>query len=370
MVYKILRKAGLGGYALRLIRPFLKDCGPMCHPDEARALLHSLNEDKGGSCLWDKRRAKGDTELDIIIPAYNAENYIKACLDSALSQDTKHSFRLIVIDDGSTDSTGSIIDSYAADPHLLIRHQENRGFSGARNAGLEISDAKFVMFLDSDDTLPPGCIEAMLSCAELNSAAIVEGGYCTVSPEGKLLSRIRHKAGRLEPATELKGFTAMKIIAAELIDGICFPEGYWYEDSIMAQIINPLCQSRGLRAWGIGESVYNYTVNPGGISHTGRKSPKSIDSLYVTMRLFEDRKKLGLEKTQDYYDYILNMVILSFRRCENQSEEVKEAMFVLWRDFLQREFDGFDTEHKGRRTVQFALRSGNYPMYCAACKLI
>ena len=42
MVYKILRKAGLGGYALRLIRPFLKDCGPMCHPDEARALLYRV----------------------------------------------------------------------------------------------------------------------------------------------------------------------------------------------------------------------------------------------------------------------------------------------------------------------------------------
>ncbi len=370
MVYKLLRKAGLGGYALRVIRPFLKDCGPMCHPDEARALLHSLNEDSGKSCLWDKRRAKGDTELDIIIPAYNAEKYIRACLDSALSQDTKHSFRLIVIDDGSTDSTGSLIDSYAADPRMLIRHQENRGFSGARNAGLEISDAKFVMFLDSDDTLPAGAIDALLNCACENSAAIVEGGYSTVSTEGKVLSRVAHKAGKLEPAGELKGFTAMKIIAAELMDGICFPEGYWYEDSIMAQIVAPLCKSRGLTAWGIGDSVYNYTINPGGISHTGRKSPKSIDSLYVTMQLFKDRKLLGLEKNQAYYNYILNMVILSFRRCENQSEEVKKAMFVLWRDFLQREFEGFDTDHKGRRTVQSALRNGNYPMYCAACKLL
>ncbi len=370
MVYKILRKAGLGMSALRLMRPFLKDESPMLHPRDAMALLHNTSPEPGTSCLWERRRASGGPELDIIIPAYNAEKYIAACLRSALGQETEHSFRLIVIDDGSTDSTGSIIDSFAEDARMLIRHQENRGFSGARNAGLAISNADYVMFLDSDDTLPPGAIEALLSCAAEYSAAVVEGAFRSLSPEGKELSRSVHKAGILDARKELTGFTAMKIIAAELMDGICFPEGCWYEDSIMAQIIYPLCESRGLRACGVSDSVYNYTVNPGGISATGRKSPKSIDSLYVTLGLYKDRQRLGLEKDQAYYDYILSMVRLSFLRCENQSVEVKKAMFVVWRDFLQKEFEGFDSEDKGKRTIQQALRCGNFPLYCATCKLI
>ncbi len=370
MIYKILRKAGLGRCALKVMRPFLKAGEALPNSEDAGALLSNMNTDLAASCLWDRRRAKGAVELDIIIPAYNAEKYIKLCLDSALNQKTKHSFRLIVIDDGSVDSTGSIIDSYASDPRLLIIHQENRGFSGARNAGLALSDGEYVMFLDSDDTLPEGAVEALMDCAKANNAAVVEGSFRSVSTEGKELSRSIHKDGCLNARKELHGFTAMKIISAELMDGICFPEGYWYEDSIMAQIIYPMCEKKGLKAYGVSDLVYNYTINPSGISHTGRKSPKSIDSLYVTLALFKDRQSLGLKKDQAYYDYILNMVVLSYRRCENLSLEVKKAMFVKWRDFLQKEFEGFSTDDKGREAVQQALHSGNFSQYCAACKLI
>ena len=366
MIYKILRKLGLGPAALNLTKPFIGSACTLPAMEQARAHLQAQNPDAGSSCLWDKTRSGSGIELDIIIPAYNAEKYIAACLDSALGQQTGHSFRLIVIDDGSTDSTGTIIDSYASNPRMLIVHQENRGFSGARNAGLRLSDAEYVSFLDSDDTLPAGAIEALMGCAKEHR----EGGYCSVSPEGKELSHTGHKAGRLDARKELFGFTAMKVISSELMDGICFPEGYWYEDSIMAQIIYPLCEARGLTAWGVDSCVYNYTINPAGISHTGRKSTKSIDSFYISRSLCKDREKLGLEKDQSYYEYILNMVVLSYRRCENQSEETKKAMFLLWQDFLKKEFDGFDTESKAKRILQQALTGGNYPLYCAACKLI
>ena len=252
---------------------------------------------------------------------------------------------------------------------MLIKHQENRGFSGARNAGLELSDAKFVSFLDSDDTLPQGAIEAMLACAYENDAAIVEGAFSSVSPEGKVLSETAHPAGRLDPRKELFGFTCMKIISSELINNICFPEGYWYEDSIMAQIIYPLAQKHGLCAWGVKDKVYNYTINPKGISHTGRQSPKSIDSLWVSLQLYKDRQKLGLEKDQAYYEYILSMLILSYRRAQAQSEETKKAMFTLWKDFIEKEFSAFKTENSKYKILEQAVHEGNYALYKAACEL-
>ena len=138
----------------------------------------------------------------------------------------------------------------------------------------------------------------------------------------------------------------------------------------MAQIIYPTARLRGLEAYGVSAPVYNYTINPAGISHTGRKSAKSIDSYWVTRALYRDRQKLGLESDQAYFEYILSMVVLSYRRAEQQSQQVKEAMFVLWRDFIDSEFSGFETENKNKKILQQALKEGKFALYSAACKLI
>lgn len=370
MIYKILRRLNLGGSLLSLAKPFIKAGCTIPTPQMAEATLQHLSPDPANSCLCKRSAEKsGHFELDIIVPAYNVEKYIKRCIDSVLQQETGHSYRMIVVDDGSKDSTGSIIDSYAGDERLLIIHQENRGFSGARNAGLDRSDAKHIMFLDSDDSLCPGAIEALMRELE-HGAAIVEGGFNSVDPDGKVLSVKAHKEGELKLRHDLEGFPWAKVYDSTLFDGICLPEGYWYEDSLMAQIIYPMAESQGLSAWGVNQSVYNYTINPAGITANSRKRPKCIDSLWITLQLHKDREKLGLEKDQAYYEYILNMITLSYRRTENQSEDVKKAMFVMWREFLEKEFSCFETTRRNKATLQQAVRSGNYALYSAACKLI
>lgn len=80
-----------------------------------------------------------------------------------------------VIDDGSTDSTAKILEHYNRIPQLQIIRQTNKGFSGARNTGLKNIDARYVMFLDSDDKLAPGAIQALLEMADKTGADIVEG---------------------------------------------------------------------------------------------------------------------------------------------------------------------------------------------------
>lgn len=92
-------------------------------------------------------------KFSIIIPVYNAQEYLRECLDSVLQQ-TYSDFEILLVNDGSTDSSGQICDEYAAqDNRIIVIHQKNSGVSTARNKALEIAQGEYLMFLDSDDFL-------------------------------------------------------------------------------------------------------------------------------------------------------------------------------------------------------------------------
>ena len=90
-------------------------------------------------------------EISIIVPVYNVEKYLKRCIDSILNQSFTD-FELILVDDGSTDNSGEIIDEYAIkDERIKVIHKENGGLSSARNVGIEYSKGNYIAFVDSDD---------------------------------------------------------------------------------------------------------------------------------------------------------------------------------------------------------------------------
>lgn len=104
--------------------------------------------------------------VSIIVPIYNVERYLSACIDSALNQ-TYRDFELILVDDGSPDSCGSICDAYALkDSRIRVIHKANGGLSDARNAGLDVAVGKYVYFLDSDDIIEPDLLETMIPYME------------------------------------------------------------------------------------------------------------------------------------------------------------------------------------------------------------
>lgn len=89
--------------------------------------------------------------FSVIIPVYNVEQHISRCLDSIISQ-TCADWEVILINDGSTDSSGTICDTYSQqDERIKVRHQQNKGVSSARNAGLEIASGEYISFIDPDD---------------------------------------------------------------------------------------------------------------------------------------------------------------------------------------------------------------------------
>lgn len=100
--------------------------------------------------------------VSVIVPVYNCEQYLRECIDSALAQRFPD-LELILVDDGSPDCSGAIVDGYAAlDSRVRVIHQENGGQSSARNAGLDAARGRYVCFLDSDDVMDPALLETVI----------------------------------------------------------------------------------------------------------------------------------------------------------------------------------------------------------------
>ena len=116
-------------------------------------------------------------KISVIVPVYNTEKYLHRCIDSVLAQ-TYKDFELLLIDDGSKDSSGAICDEYAArDSRVKVFHKENGGVSSARNAGLAIASGDWIMHLDGDDWIAPDIQERLIRKGEDTGADIVMGDF-------------------------------------------------------------------------------------------------------------------------------------------------------------------------------------------------
>lgn len=102
--------------------------------------------------------------VSVIIPVYNAEKFLKECLDSIIGQ-TYEALQIILIDDGSSDESGMICDEYAkSDSRILVIHKKNGGVSAARNLGIELAEGKWITFIDADDWVE---LDLLNRCLEL-----------------------------------------------------------------------------------------------------------------------------------------------------------------------------------------------------------
>ena len=113
--------------------------------------------------------------VSVIVPVYNAEKYLKQCIDSIVEQ-TYENLEIILVNDGSLDSSGCICDDFATkDQRIKVIHMENAGVSSARNTGLRISDGKYIMFVDADDKITAECIEILVKAIEQYDVDIAFG---------------------------------------------------------------------------------------------------------------------------------------------------------------------------------------------------
>lgn len=123
--------------------------------------------------------------VSIIMPVYNAEHFLAESIESALNQ-TYDRFELLLVNDGSSDRSGELCDRYAAlDPRVRVIHQENRGPSAARNAGIEFSSGKYLQFLDADDSLDLLATETLVKAAVEHGTDLVICSFRSVITSGE-----------------------------------------------------------------------------------------------------------------------------------------------------------------------------------------
>lgn len=186
--------------------------------------------------------------ISVIVPVYNAEKYLKQCVDSVLAQTYKN-IEIILVDDGSSDSSGKICDEYVGKfPFIRTFHKENGGASSARNYGLREAKGTYLYFLDSDDWLVDSALEKMIVCAADNQAELVFIEAQTVDEngnevKGKYDYHKHYSSGApyliMEEMMENKEFhvgTPFFFIKKEVFtkNGLQFKEGIMYEDMMMA----------------------------------------------------------------------------------------------------------------------------------------
>lgn len=124
--------------------------------------------------------------ISVVVPAYNIENYIERCIKSILNQ-TYSNIEVIIVDDGSTDNTASIIDQYALkDTRIIPIHKKNGGVSSARTEGINRASGEWIGFVDGDDVIEENMYEVLINNAKKYDADISHCGYQMIFPDGHI----------------------------------------------------------------------------------------------------------------------------------------------------------------------------------------
>jgi len=289
-------------------------------------------------------------KVSVIIPVYNAEQYLRACLDSVYGQ-TLTDFEVIAVNDGSTDSSLSILEQYAAEhpANTVIISVENGGQGRAKNLGLDRARGDFVLNIDSDDYIAPDLLLKMVEAAETHQADTVicdfyrmTGDTC-IPESARLTSNIFSAVGQCWN----------KLFRRSLIGSLRYPCGLWYEDTEFSGKL--MLNSRNI--YFLEEPLYYYRI--GHVSTMRNKNVrKNLDILQVLdhIRCYAEENHISF----DFDYFVLTHVVLeAIKRVSAQSgPEVPEVLAQL-RSYAHRYVPNlsasasFRSETRNRRLVMF-----------------
>ncbi|AND41926.1 glycosyltransferase involved in cell wall biosynthesis [Cytobacillus firmus] len=189
-------------------------------------------------------------KVSVVVPVYKVEKYLNRCVNSILNQ-TYTNLEIILVNDGSPDYCGEMIDSYAAkDSRIITVHKENGGLSDARNAGMEHVTGNYTMFVDSDDWLEVAMIEKLMNAITKYQADVVQSAFYYAYEEYLLYDNryysikdspviLNNKSLMFELVKneKVKNFAWGKLYKTELIKDLPFKKGVLFEDVFWAHIV-------------------------------------------------------------------------------------------------------------------------------------
>ena len=268
--------------------------------------------------------------VSVIVPVYNAERYLRYCIESILNQ-TYSTLEVILVDDGATDASSSMCDEYAAkDRRVIVIHQDNGGIAKAQNTGLDAAHGEYIAFCDNDDIVDAHNIEYLLhallsSGADMSKArwrqfgvsqlddiaAQAAAGAQTPSTVSVFKEPLRayqmvfSKALRLVGDhtghnTEARYFNEAnwcRLYKRELWDGIRFPEGMYAQDVMVAGQL----YARMSKVADVDRVLYYWLQSAGSVTHKERSFSFYHDNVVAGITNFEYALEHGVLPARSYY---------------------------------------------------------------------
>lgn len=320
-----------------------------------------------------------EVKFSVLVPVYNAENFLHACIQSVLNQ-TYCNFELILVDDGSQDGSGIICDQYAqADERVLAFHKANGGQLHAREYAIKKATGEYLVFLDSDDTLKCNALETLAATFAEKQCDFVFFGLVRVR-DGAVLEEVRieepititdkRELYRKVLFTNSYNSIGRKAIKATLIQNVRYEaEDYTYrlgEDLLQSLEIYKNCE----RAVFVPDVLYCYTANPDSITQKPNLDNycKSIGVREKVLSFVINENVFTEQDMQEYKDACVKVYINELFSLLSSHAGCKEKARVLknlrktdyFHNVINRKVAHLDVPF--RRRVVFALhRSGcNY----------
>lgn len=228
-------------------------------------------------------------KISVIVPIYNVEKYLAACLESLQKQEFD-SYEVILVDDGSKDGSGKIAESYVekySDIFSLV-HQENKGLSEARNTGMRYAKGEYLCFVDSDDSVDKRYLSELYQTAEDTGADMVFCAFQSVDENGNCLKKVFEngfECGKVYNIQERKDLLLIqnaawnKLYKKKIIDDnqMQFTPGVWYED---LRFVKKYMLFASKCAY-CDSILYNYLVRSGSImtSMASKRNVEIIDAI-------------------------------------------------------------------------------------------
>ena len=285
--------------------------------------------------------------LSIIVPIYNVEQYLDRCIQSILNQ-TYQNLEIILVDDGATDCSGAIADSYAAkDKRIKVFHKENGGLSDARNYGLEHITGDYILFIDSDDFIVNIMCERLITVASSNNADIVSCNYYIYRGDDDIsihtmsvqddkrtftgMDMLRYYLLKTEPFD--LNVVWNKIFKLDLFNGVepvRFPKGRVQEDNFT--IFRLFLNANSIVT--VNEPLYYYVQRAGSImaNFTRRFMIDTIEShMYMSDYLMNHCSSVKNELQL----YLLNSYVeLSRRVCANKCKKECNDLLIQYKHYV------------------------------------
>lgn len=274
-------------------------------------------------------------KVSVIVPVYNEEKHIKACLDSIIENDLKE-IEIIVINDGSTDSTKEILEEYKNKYDIIkVIEKENEGQGSARNIGIELAKGEFLTFVDADDEIHNNMLSKMYEKLQKEQADICVCDYFEINKDNKVVKKaIPQKTEDIKKdyIVSIAG-PCNKLIRTEILkkNSLYFPKTGIYEDIAMV----PLIATYTNKIVYLEEPLYYYYIRQGSTMRQTKFNEKLL-SIYNVLDILEKGfKQTGaLEQYKEELEFIYIKHLLyagngRFLEYKEGKQEVKKIANIM-----------------------------------------